>query len=296
MSLNRVLLFLSYLAFLIFHSATIQAQTEGNPAFLKAAADTMYVYEVEDKKEPDKVLHAEPLYIDLIRDLGARKGEQEWNVGVGLTDHLHHDRYTALVEYEWAPINRLGLEVEVPFTFYTRNQDAENKPRPSNRLESLKTAFQYTFFVSQKLQTSMAFGYINELELVDLNKLSTSSMLKANVYNPFFIVARRWGYNFHSLLYTGPRIEQAFAGNQWHTAFEVNTNVHYMITGTKNFIGIELNKSLASQYFDMVIRPQMRVSIADNLLIGIVAGIPVNRNNERLSSFIRLIYEPKHKH
>jgi hypothetical protein len=29
-------------------------------------------------REPDKVLHAELLYIDLIRDLGARKGEKEW--------------------------------------------------------------------------------------------------------------------------------------------------------------------------------------------------------------------------
>jgi hypothetical protein len=40
----------------------------------------------------------------------------------------------------------------------------------------------------------------------------------------------------------------------------------------------------------------MRVSIADSLLIGIVAGVPISRENERLSSFIRLIYEPKHKH
>ncbi|GCC52860.1 hypothetical protein SanaruYs_30990 [Chryseotalea sanaruensis] len=33
-----------------------------------------------------KIDHAEPLYIDLIRDLGARKGEREWNVGLGMTD------------------------------------------------------------------------------------------------------------------------------------------------------------------------------------------------------------------
>ena len=40
--------------------------------------DTLYIYEVEDKFEgPDKVLHAEPLFIDLIRDLGARQGEAE---------------------------------------------------------------------------------------------------------------------------------------------------------------------------------------------------------------------------
>jgi hypothetical protein len=45
----------------------------------------------------------------------------------------------------------------------------------------------------------------------------------------------------------------------------------------------------------MTIRPQMRLGIADNLLIGIVGGIPVSRENERLSSFVRLIWEPAHK-
>jgi hypothetical protein len=39
----------------------------------------------------------------------------------------------------------------------------------------------------------------------------------------------------------------------------------------------------------------MRVGIADNLLIGIVTGIPIKRENERLSTFLRLIYEPGHK-
>ena len=43
--------------------------------------DSLYILQIEELKEPDKVLHAEPFYIDLIRDLGARKGEKEWNVG-----------------------------------------------------------------------------------------------------------------------------------------------------------------------------------------------------------------------
>lgn len=44
---------------------------------INAVKDSLYIQQVEDNKEPDKVLHAEPLYIDLIRDLGARKGEKE---------------------------------------------------------------------------------------------------------------------------------------------------------------------------------------------------------------------------
>jgi hypothetical protein len=67
-----------------------------------------------------------------------------------------------------------------------------------------------------------------------------------------------------------------------------------MISGTRNFIGVEFNKTIDKGDFDMTMRPQMRLGIADNLLIGIVAGIPVSRENERLSSFIRLIWEPGH--
>lgn len=69
-----------------------------------------------------------------------------------------------------------------------------------------------------------------------------------------------------------------------------------MITGTRNFIGVEFNQEFQRGDFDMVIRPQMRVGLADNLLVGIVVGIPVERENQRLSTFIRLIYEPGHRH
>lgn len=31
-----------------------------------------------------KIKHAEPLYLDLMRDLGARKGEAEFNIGYGM--------------------------------------------------------------------------------------------------------------------------------------------------------------------------------------------------------------------
>lgn len=81
-----------------------------------------------------------------------------------------------------------------------------------------------------------------------------------------------------------------------NTIWQINTSLHYMIPGSRNFLGIEYNKELARNDFDMTIRPQLRISLADNLLVGIVAGIPVKRENERFSTFIRVIYEPKHKH
>ncbi len=260
-----------------------------------AEKDSIYIHQFEELKEPVKVLHAEPLYIDLIRDLGARKGEKEWNLGMGLTDKLDFDSYEALVEYEWAPVNRLGLEVELPFTFYAPVRNAERDSLPSNRLNSIKLAAQWTFLVSEPAATSMAIGYINEFEMTDFESFG-SPFISGNVYNPFLVVAKRWGNNFHSLIYTGPVIAQHYANNHWHTRYDVNTSLHYMISGTRNFIGFEFNKSFESADFDMTIRPQMRLEISQSLMIGIVAGIPVSKENERMSSFVRLIWEPGHVH
>lgn len=256
-------------------------------------ADSLYIAEVQDHSEPDKVLHAEPLFIDLIRDLGARKGEREWNIGLGLTDNYKYDSYLALIEYEWAPINRLGLEVELPFTLYY-NAEAQNSSdeRPSSKLNGLKFAAQYTFLVSQKWKTSLAIGYLNELETAPFRE--SFPRFTGNVYNPFFVGAKRWANNWHTLVYAGPIIHQDFALRHWHAEVQWNTNVHYMISGTRNFIGVEINKEFGYGHFHAVIRPQMRLGIADNLLIGIVIGIPTQRREERLSTFLRIIYEPKH--
>lgn len=256
--------------------------------------DSLYIHEIEDLKTPDKVLHAEPLYIDLIRDLGARKGEREWNVGLGLTDNVQFDAYEALVEYEWAPINRLGLEVELPISFYMPLQETARDSLPVTQINSLKLAAQYTFFVSEKHATSMAIGYINELVLSSPN-LWNSQVVAGNVYNPFVVVAKRWGHNFHTLCYTGPKIKQDFTSHQWQARWDVNTSFHYMISGTRNFIGVELNHSMYAQFQEWTIRPQMRLEVTRQLMVGIVGGIPIDRTGGRLSSFLRLIWEPQHR-
>lgn len=238
-----------------------------------------------------KITHAEPLYVDLIRDLGARKGEKEWNVGLGLTDKTDYDSYEALIEYEWAPIDRLGLEIELPFSFYSVNKYAQTVA-PSNKLNSLKLAAQYTFLVNTKFNTSMAIGYINELELAGFN--DKSNYITGNVYNPFLVMAKKWGTNLHTLIYTGPKFIHHFDTNHLNTVYDLNTNIHYMVGSGRNFVGLEFNKTFHKKDFEMVIRPQMRLEINSQLMLGIVTGIPISKQNERFSSFLRLIYEPKH--
>lgn len=68
-----------------------------------------------------------------------------------------------------------------------------------------------------------------------------------------------------------------------------------MVGQSRNFVGLEVNKTWAPADFDMTLRPQMRLQINDQLLIGIVTGVPVKRERERLSMFLRFIYEPRHK-
>ncbi|RZJ28594.1 MAG: phosphoribosylformylglycinamidine synthase [Flavobacterium sp.] len=265
------------------------AQTEKQENAIK---DSLYVAEIQDRHQPAKVLHAEPLYIDLIRDLGARKGEREWNVGLGIADHNEHDEYIALVEYEWAPVDRLGLEVELPFSFYYPT--STDAAAPGSKLNSIKMAAQYSFFVSEKVNTSMAIGYIQEFELNEFQSYGNSRVFTGNVYNPFFVVAKRWGTNFHTLLYAGPLFSHHFEHNSFETEWQINTNFHYMIPGTRNFIGIEFNKEVYKSDFGMTMRPQMRVGVTEQLLVGIVTGIPVSRESDRFSTFLRLIYEPGH--
>ncbi len=261
---------------------------------LNQVLDSLFIVDFENKnKEPLKLLHAEPLYIDLIRDLGARKGEREWNFGAGLTDNLGFDKYEALVEYEWAPADRLGLEVELPFTFYYNTNGSGGDSNPGSRLNSLKLASQWTFLVNAKAKTSLAVGYLHEFLLPSFQDYGKERLLAGHLAEPFFIAAKRWGKNYHTLLYTGPVFEYSHAARNWKTGYQANFSIHYMLPGTRNFLGVESNMDWGGHDFDMVLRPQMRLAITDHLLIGIVAGIPVNRENQRLSSFCRLIYEPE---
>lgn len=259
----------------------------------KRLEDEAYIASVEDAQEPDKVLHAEPLYIDLIRDLGARKGEREWNLGFGILDYDSFDEYEALIEYEFAPIDRLGLEIELPFSFYSLNE--EGAIRPDNQLNSLQLAAQYTFLVSQKAATSLAIGYLHEFELVAFDDYGDEDLYEGNVFNPFFVAAKRWGDRFHTLIYTGPEFEHHLGSGNTETTWAINTNFHYMIPGTSNFVGLEINKTIEDGDFDMVLRPQMRLEISGALMAGIVTGIPVATEDQGMSMFLRLIYEPEEK-
>jgi hypothetical protein len=146
---------------------------------------------------------------------------------------------------------------------YTRTESPtqELPGRPSNRIESIKTAIQWTFLVDTDWATSMALGYINELEFNDLDAIRNGPFFTGNVFNPFFVAAKRWGESFHSLLYTGPFVAMHFKDASLVAEWQANLSLHYMIPETRNFIGVETNASFSATRSFAHVRPQMRLSI-----------------------------------
>lgn len=252
--------------------------------------DSEYIAEIENPRNEitDKVLHAEPLYVDLIRDLGARAGELEVNLGYGVQDKREFARFDYLAEIEWAPINRLGIELELPFSQTTQYAERTIDQPRTDGLNSVKAATQFTFFVSERFATSAAVGYLHEFLRAPAVADSTCPGFIGNLYNPFFVVAHRWNNNWHTLLYTGPRHS---ATAKAYITWENNLSFHYMLSGTRHFIGLEMNQQLTDRQSSITFRPQIRLQLSHNLLIGLVAGLPDNMRRNGMSSFVRLIYE-----
>lgn len=206
-------------------------------------------------------------------------------------------KITPLIEHEWAVADRWALEVELPFTIYSSADNQEVKS-PGSKLNGIKLAAQYTFLVNKKHYTSMAIGYINELEFNSFrNYGGKNKFFTGNVYNPFLVVAKGWGkdHSISTLIYAGPHIIHHFDNGHVETDWQINTSVHYLVPNTRNFIGLEVNKAINHERFNMVFRPQMRVALQDNVILGLVVGIPTNTKYEGFSGFTRLIYEPKKK-
>lgn len=238
---------------------------------------------------PDKVHHVEPLFIDLVRDLGARKGEKELNIGSDFINTNDFREYAVLAEYEFAPIDRLGLEIETDFTFFDGTNPQSGAPK--NKLDKLMLSAQYSFLVSTKHRATLALGYAHEFKLTDFASYGKDQLVEGMVYKPFFVAAKRLGENFHALVLTGPMISSDFIVDRTEVDWQINTSFHYGIPNSENVIGVEFNKAVVNGLFEMTMRPQVKLQMDEALAIGVVAGFPIDDKEGRFSSFFRIIYE-----
>lgn len=240
--------------------------------------------------EPVKIVHAEPLYFDLARDLGARKGEKEVNIGVGFTGNKNYDQQFFLAEYEFAPVNRLGMEIELDFSCFRKTK--EEGVLPESGLECLKLSAQYSFWVSQEHNATLAVGYTQIVEVTGSRKNNRHSVVPGTIYSPFFVGAKRWGNQWHTLIYIYPQIEHHTDKTGYDITWNWNTSFLYTIPQTKNFVGVEWNKEMKEGHLNMGLRPQMKMKLNDKMTLGIVTGFPCRKDDEKFSSFFRIIYEP----
>lgn len=243
-------------------------------------------------KKLAKVEHAEPLYIDLMRDLGAKKGEAEVNIGMEINIHNKYDEYYGFLEYEWAIANRLGLEVEVPFSFNHKSKgNDQNIILPGNKIEGVKLASQYTFLVNEKKKLSMAIAYVHEFELSTFKEIANRDQIFTGMkMTPVFIAAKNFS-NINTMLYTGPVFEHNYHQNSINTGATINASVMFVIPHTKNFIGLENNIDFDKNNFNYYLHPQIKLAIKHNLMIGLVTGIPIANRNSRGDVMTRLIWE-----
>ncbi|MBL7713439.1 MAG: hypothetical protein JNL13_13290 [Chitinophagaceae bacterium] len=239
--------------------------------------------------KPDKVAHAEPLYFDLVRDLGARKGEKELNIGSDFSSVSGYNKNTLLAEYEFAPVDRLGLEAEADLALY--KGIGPQTEVPGNKLECIRLSAQYSFLVSSRHQATLAAGYTQIIEFREFRSAEQQRFVSGMVYNPFFVAAKRWGRNMHTLLYCSPLILQETGSMPSGIKWQLNASLHYTIPKTKNFIGIECNQEIRQGKTTFTLRPQVKIQVSKHLAAGLVAGLPLGQKEERVSSFVRIIYE-----
>lgn len=239
-----------------------------------------------------KVSHAEPIFQDLVRDLGARKGEKEFNLGADFSSAKNYREHGYLAEYEFAPLNRLGLEVETDFSFFSPKNGSLKQEIPGNRLDGLRFSSQYSFYVNEKARMSMAIGYTQIFEFNDFKNYGNEKLITGLVYSPFFIVAKRWGSHFHTLMYAYPLIKHDFGTTTTPVDWEINSSIMYTLSNTGHFIGVEVNKEISHGKIMATIRPQVKIKLDSHFAIGIVTGIPLHNQKQSNSSFFRLVYEP----
>lgn len=242
--------------------------------------------------KPLKISHAEPVYIDLIRDLGARKGEKELNIGWQMNDEGRYVEQGGYVEYEFSPLNRLGLEAEIPFSYAYASRNLTASELPHTRIEALKLAAQYTFLVSGRQRLSAAAGAIYELAFHSFHTITQGGRgFKGHALNPFLVVAKRWGRHWHTLLYTGPVFYAGFDEPARTATTQLNVSVHYQVPGQGHLLGIELNQEIGPGTAGITLRPQVRFKLGNGLALGLATGIPCQLPENGLSFFTRLVYE-----
>lgn len=245
------------------------------------------------QEEDPKVQHADPVYDDLITELGAKKGTNELNLNLGYRSYRNnHHLLLSQLELEYAPIDNLGFEITLPFTAYFTNPEVDLQQR-DNRIEFLQWGTQYTFYSSPQRGLSFALSFINTFgKEEDYEPEDTNGFKVENIrYMPFLIAAKNWHDTWFLLFAGGTELNQDLSDTSVGFEHHLTTAFHYGFSEDDHFMGLELNKSFRDGDFEMMLRPQLILEISDSFTLGSTIGIPVFIPDTRWTAFLRLAYE-----
>lgn len=203
----------------------------------------------------------EPLSFDLVRGLGAERGEFEFNV-LAASSFAPYDGLRWAPEVEWAFADRHAIEFELPM------HDAS--------LEAMKLAVQGTF---RERRPKFIHGW---------QFIGEGRLRGAGEFSALYIAGRRIGRRTSVLAMLGPRLHAE--PRRLIGELVINPSI-FVDLGERATVGLENNAVLAGRLSTVRTLPQFHLQLGQHFRVQFGAGIETARDGVRPSVAVRLIVE-----
>lgn len=243
----------------------------------------MYAINIKaQSSEKQHLKHVEPLQVDLIQDLNARKGDRQLEIDFDIDLQHRYNAVSVELEYEHTFSPRLGMELAVPLSLYGLKRGYNTgEDVPHNKIEGLKLGLQYTFSTIQQARTTIALALIHESHFHSFTSIKKGShFIKGYSETAAFVAAKRWGRRIHTMLYTGPEWT-IMSGTSYKPLLHSDISVHWQLT-RRQFIGVEYvyrsGKGTIPEIY-----PQLKMALTRHTDICLAAAIPAKRTHEGMN-------------
>lgn len=230
----------------------------------------------------------EPLVFDLVRPLGARKGEVEFNtLGIlplnrRINRSSHSTDKLGLVplsedtaEIEWAP--------EIEFALWDGFALEFEFPFEGARLEALKMGAQWTLGTAFENRYIHGFQGLVERALHSTSTSWTGLYLAGVRFNPRWSLLGMWGVAYEN----GPGVEEK-GGDR--TQFLQNLTVFYNLTEAAH-LGLETNYGVSTHGKNtLLLMPQLQFSLSKNVCVQMGAGVGFSDSETLPQAALRVIF------
>ena len=203
----------------------------------------------------------EPLHFDLVRGLGAQRGEFEFNV-LSTTALLPYEGIAWAPEVEWAFADRHAIEFELPMH--------------DGSLEAVKMAVQGTF---RELRPKFIHGW---------QFIAEGILEGAGEFTGLYIAGRRLGRRTSVLAILGPRVAVAAEGVSGELL--VNPSI-FVDLGERLTLGLENNAVLAGAHSSVRTLPQLHIQLGRHFRAQIGAGVETSAAGLQPVFGLRLVVE-----